>query len=193
MILHKHHIIPKHTGGGDDPSNIILLTIDQHAETHKQLYLDEGRKGDWLAWQGLSGQIGKEEILNIIYTENGKRWGKSNKGAVPWNKGKTKETDKRISDSLRGVSKSEEHKKALRKPKSNSEKMGKYVRTEEIRENLRAESKRIQQNRTEEEKQKINNTLRKKYACKCCIGFITNKSNLTQHYKNKHPGFIYSY
>jgi len=27
MITHKHHIIPKHIGGTDDPSNLIELTI----------------------------------------------------------------------------------------------------------------------------------------------------------------------
>jgi hypothetical protein len=34
MIIHKHHIIPKHAGGTNDPSNLVELTIEQHAEAH---------------------------------------------------------------------------------------------------------------------------------------------------------------
>ena len=29
--MHSHHIIPKHIGGTDDPSNIIELTVEEHA------------------------------------------------------------------------------------------------------------------------------------------------------------------
>lgn len=60
---HKHHIIPRHMGGSDDPSNIIELTIEEHANAHKQLYEQYGHKEDYLAWKGLSGKLGKEEIL----------------------------------------------------------------------------------------------------------------------------------
>ena len=37
-IYHKHHIIPKHMGGTDDPSNLIELTIEEHAEAHRKLF-----------------------------------------------------------------------------------------------------------------------------------------------------------
>jgi hypothetical protein len=30
-LFHKHHIIPKHAGGTNDPSNLIELTIEEHA------------------------------------------------------------------------------------------------------------------------------------------------------------------
>ena len=63
MIKHKHHIIPKHAGGTGDPENIIELTAEEHAEAHKKLWEEHGRKEDWLAWQGLSGMIGKDEII----------------------------------------------------------------------------------------------------------------------------------
>ena len=66
-IYHTHHIIPKHMGGSDDPSNLIKLTIEEHAEAHKVLYETYGCWQDELAWKGLSGQIGKEGILEEIY------------------------------------------------------------------------------------------------------------------------------
>jgi ATP-dependent 26S proteasome regulatory subunit len=74
MIKHKHHIVPKHAGGTDDSSNIIELTIEEHAEAHKILYEKYGRIEDKLAWLGLSGQIGKDEILKIIaMSQKGKK------------------------------------------------------------------------------------------------------------------------
>lgn len=62
-FTHTHHIVPKHAGGTDDPSNLIEVTIEQHAELHLARYLEYGEKGDWWAFMGLSGQMGKEEIL----------------------------------------------------------------------------------------------------------------------------------
>jgi hypothetical protein len=74
MIKHKHHIIPKHAGGTDEPSNIIELTIEEHAEAHRLLYEQYGRQEDKWAWLGLSGQIGKEEILKqISMAQKGKK------------------------------------------------------------------------------------------------------------------------
>ena len=35
---HKHHIIPKHAGGSNDPNNFVFLTIEEHAEAHRKLY-----------------------------------------------------------------------------------------------------------------------------------------------------------
>ena len=35
-MKHKHHIIPRHMGGTDDPSNLIELTIEEHAEAHRR-------------------------------------------------------------------------------------------------------------------------------------------------------------
>ena len=60
---HKHHIIPKHAGGTDDPTNIIELTVEDHADAHKKLYEKYNRWQDYLAWQGLSGRMGKEDII----------------------------------------------------------------------------------------------------------------------------------
>ena len=54
---HTHHIIPKHMGGTDDPSNLIELTVRQHALAHKKLYEKHGKWQDKLAYQMLSGQL----------------------------------------------------------------------------------------------------------------------------------------
>lgn len=37
MILHKHHIVPKHAGGSDSPENIKTATIQEHAGCHFQV------------------------------------------------------------------------------------------------------------------------------------------------------------
>ena len=84
MIKHKHHIIPKHSGGSNDPSNIVELTIEEHAEAHKKLWEQYGKKEDWLAWQGLTGMIGKDEIIKELYkivgSKNGNYTRKEKKG-----------------------------------------------------------------------------------------------------------------
>ena len=72
IITHKHHIIPKHMGGTDDPSNIVELTVEEHAEAHRVLYEKYGRWQDELAWKGLSGMIGKEEIIRRTQSEANK-------------------------------------------------------------------------------------------------------------------------
>ena len=66
MVKHKHHIIPKHMGGSDDPSNIVELTVAEHAEAHKKLYEEFGHLQDKLAWQGLLGLISTAEIVHTL-------------------------------------------------------------------------------------------------------------------------------
>lgn len=69
MVKHKHHIIPKHMGGTDDPSNLIELTVEEHAEAHRRLYEQHGHLQDKLAWLGLSGLINGAEILYTLQSE----------------------------------------------------------------------------------------------------------------------------
>ena len=64
-IYHKHHIIPRHAGGTDDTSNIIKLSIEDHAEAHRILYEEHGRWQDEMAWKALSGQIPYAEITRL--------------------------------------------------------------------------------------------------------------------------------
>ena len=65
-IYHYHHIIPKHAGGTDESSNLIKLTIEEHAEAHKKLWEKYNRWQDKIAFMSLSGMIGKEEIIHQI-------------------------------------------------------------------------------------------------------------------------------
>lgn len=64
-------------GGTDDPGNIILVTPGEHANEHRILYEKYGKIEDYLAWKGLSGLIGKEEIIMTLMQENGKKVGKN--------------------------------------------------------------------------------------------------------------------
>lgn len=78
---HDHHIIPKHAGGTDDPSNIVSLSISEHAEAHRVLFETHGRWEDELAWKALSGQLGKEEIIWQAMSQGGKKSGGGKKCA----------------------------------------------------------------------------------------------------------------
>lgn len=66
VIYHTHHIIPKHMGGSDDPSNLVKLTIEEHAQAHLELYEKYGDKRDLLAHKTLLGQITRAEAIKII-------------------------------------------------------------------------------------------------------------------------------
>ena len=77
-VLHKHHIIPRHAGGMDNESNLIYLTVEEHAEAHRLLYEQYGRQEDYLAWRGLAGLIGKDEMLQEKMSLNSSRPGALN-------------------------------------------------------------------------------------------------------------------
>ena len=83
-IYHTHHIVPKHAGGTDDPSNLVQLTVEEHAEAHLNLYKKYNRWQDKVAWQSLSGQITSDEARRIA-----------------------------VSNALKGNSKSDDHRKKL--------------------------------------------------------------------------------
>ena len=83
-MKHLHHIIPRHLGGTDDPDNLVELTIEEHAEEHRKLYEEYGRWEDYIAWQGLSGMMSKEQVIAQMLKEAGKL------GAAKTNAKKTK-------------------------------------------------------------------------------------------------------
>lgn len=72
MGIHKHHIVPRHMGGSDDHSNLIELTVEEHAEAHRKLYEEYGKWQDFIAWKCLSGQIESDdvrrEMLRLMWT-----------------------------------------------------------------------------------------------------------------------------
>ena len=61
-LSHGHHIVPKHSGGTDDEWNIVFLTVKQHTLAHRLLWKVFKNPYDQLAWKGLSGCIGAEQI-----------------------------------------------------------------------------------------------------------------------------------
>ncbi len=54
-MLHKHHIVPKHRGGSDEPSNIVEVSVNQHIMFHFCEYQLHGNIRDKVAYKGLSG------------------------------------------------------------------------------------------------------------------------------------------
>lgn len=89
-IYHKHHIIPKYMGGTDDPSNLVEVTVEQHALLHKQLWKDLGNWQDYIAWKCLDGRMGKEERIRLIQIH-------ANKGRKA-----SEETRQKLSESHKG-------------------------------------------------------------------------------------------
>ena len=72
-MKHKHHIIPKHMGGSDDPSNLVELTPEEHALAHKKLWEEHGKIQDYAAWKGLEGLMKKAEIVTYLQSTGSKQ------------------------------------------------------------------------------------------------------------------------
>jgi hypothetical protein len=87
-MKHKHHIIPRHMGGTDDPSNLIELTPEEHAEAHRKLYEEHGHWQDYVAWQGLAKLASKEEHVHMLLSKAGKKGNMSRIANGQTNKGK---------------------------------------------------------------------------------------------------------
>lgn len=144
-IYHKHHILPRHVGGTDDPSNLVLLTIEEHAEAHRLLYESHGRWQDRVAWLTLSKQITCAEAIKMAQSlankgENNAMFGMfGNKNPNYGNRGQknplygkkhSKETCMKKSASLigrtledlHGKEKAEEIRNKFKKPKTEEHK-----------------------------------------------------------------------
>jgi hypothetical protein len=68
-------------GGSNDSSNLVELTVEEHAKAHRELYEEHGRIEDKLAWKGLAGLATTAEIVYELLSENRKgdknpMWGK---------------------------------------------------------------------------------------------------------------------
>ena len=84
MKKHKHHIIPKHAGGTDDPSNIVELTVSEHAEEHRKLWEEYGRIEDKVAWNMLSGRKMSEEDRILLAKSGFSKWRADPGAQVAW-------------------------------------------------------------------------------------------------------------
>lgn len=117
-MIHKHHILPKHMGGSDNSSNIMEVTVEQHAELHRMLWEQHGFWQDYIAWQGLSGRMNKEEIIRekirlgnigkVLSEEHKKKIGLSSSGRKH-----TEESKKKMSVLATGRKPSEKTKQKL--------------------------------------------------------------------------------
>jgi hypothetical protein len=70
-MRHSHHILPKYKGGTDDPSNLVEVSVVCHSMFHFCNWQLWGDTRDYLAWRGLAGIIGKEEIVATLARESG--------------------------------------------------------------------------------------------------------------------------
>ena len=73
-------------GGSNSKDNLVELSIEEHADAHKKLWEKYGHQEDYLAWQGLSGLMTKEELVKEMLKmagrkgaaiSNMKQWGKT--------------------------------------------------------------------------------------------------------------------
>ena len=53
-------------GGTDDPSNIILLSVEDHAKAHLDLYEKYGNEYDRIAYDSLMKRLPREEIVRQV-------------------------------------------------------------------------------------------------------------------------------
>ena len=114
--LYKHRVIPGHMGGTYEPSNIVLLTIKQHAAAHKKLFKNYGKYEDFLAWKALSGQIDKKELTAELELLRRKHISEGSKGHVV-----SAATRLKISTANAGKPKSLKHRASL-----SAARMGKF-------------------------------------------------------------------
>ena len=71
-MRHKHRILPGHVGGTYVEGNVVSVSVTQHTMWHFANWQLWGREEDRLAWRGLAGIVGKEEIIRGISSANGK-------------------------------------------------------------------------------------------------------------------------
>jgi len=112
IYTHKHHIIPRHAGGTDDPSNLVVLTIEEHAQAHLYLYEQHGRMQDLVAHRVLLGQIDKAEAIKLLQkAPKSERWKQkarermTGEGNPMYGKTQSDKQKKAVSNALKGVKK----------------------------------------------------------------------------------------
>ena len=116
IIWHEHHIVPRHAGGTNDPSNLLKCNIAMHAFMHEQRYIDLGDKYDKLAAATLRGQVSKQEGIRLAMQESGRRSSQLNIG-----KKYSDERKRKISESHMGKKLSENHRRSISNSIRNSD------------------------------------------------------------------------
>jgi len=114
---HLHHILPKHAGGTDDPSNLFPLSITQHALAHRNRAILIGDAEDWIAWKTLSGQIASEEATRIAQDLGRRRTNRKGTNNGMWGKTHSSKIRRILAscakDRFTGKELSEDHKEKL--------------------------------------------------------------------------------
>ena len=122
IMKHFHHIVPRHMGGTDDPSNLIEVTIAEHAELHFDLYLTHGKREDWVASFALSGQAKDPEFIRERAVLGGKReWTDEQREAKRQERlgyQHSEKTKEKTSKSMSGKQKSESHRENIRQSRT---------------------------------------------------------------------------
>lgn len=68
---HIHHIVPVHAGGSDEIDNLVMLSIEDHAIAHKELYEKYGNIKDYQSYKLLAGWP-PEEVFSEIAAMGGR-------------------------------------------------------------------------------------------------------------------------
>jgi hypothetical protein len=117
-------------GGSDDTSNLVELTVEEHAAAHKKLWEEHSRWQDELAYKGLCKLLNHDEI--------------SLQASIKANQGRkfTEEHRNNISNALKGHKLSHETRlKISETRKMRNIKPKQYERTSEMRQKMSESSK----------------------------------------------------
>jgi len=80
-LLERHHIRPKHAGGGDEKENIILCNAEDHMLAHAYRFMAFGEKGDRAAYLLRKNQTTEaRQVMQELAIEANRK-----KGNLFWN------------------------------------------------------------------------------------------------------------
>jgi hypothetical protein len=100
--IHRHHIIENRNGVRVRTDKIIELTIEEHSQIHKEYFEKWGFWEDKLAYEGLGGYKGREELIWEAQSKGGKegrRW-QIERGINVWDSETAKKYSTKAHDSL---------------------------------------------------------------------------------------------
>lgn len=126
LITHKHHVIPKHMGGGDSFDNIIELSLEDHYTAHillSECYDGKYKRENLASAIMIKGYLDNIETLNE-YQKSLNGEGNPNYGNK-WSENKKRMASQRTKEYWSIL----ENKQKIMKPKSNTSKMGKSDKT----------------------------------------------------------------